>query len=97
MKVVKSTDGNEVLQKGWVIVLPSEKQSFGTKYFKIISVSDYGARCVSYKSIQDWEFEDREDERQFYDKLKSVFISSRSSVDVIGAHRNNLDRIALKR
>jgi hypothetical protein len=96
LKVVKKTDGNEKLKKCWVISLPNERDNFGTQYFKVVRVSDFGARCVSLKSVTNWEFEDREDERVFTEKLKSVYISSKAEVAVNGVHLNNLDKIALK-
>jgi hypothetical protein len=97
MKVIRTTKG-EKLKKGWVIQLYTYDMETGKKrnnLYKVVKVTNSSAVIVPFSSVKGWIFEDRNDEQQFYNTLNCTHISPHSSVDVVGMHRNNLDKIAL--
>lgn len=92
MKIIRMNHGG-LLQKGWVIKLDSSDliDQYGTTLWKVIGASEFGARIVPLKQVAYMVFDDAEDERNFYNTLRPIHISSRSEVPIVFKHYTNLE------
>lgn len=86
MNVLRETN-DEKLKRGWVVLMPSLRDQYGTSLFKVVKISDFGAALLPFKSLINKKFRSKEEEDMFYSKSRLIHISSTSSVKVIGIHR----------
>lgn len=93
MKILKKTNGRELLKLGWVIKLqPPKGNTTIMVLYKVVRIGESSVFCVPFSPIAKRVFDNREQEINYYSHMDSVInISIASEVEVYGTHRNNLD------
>lgn len=84
---------DSMLKRGWIIKLDSDDliQQYGTTLWKVINVTEFGARIVPFKQVAYMVFDDKADEESFYNTLRPLHISARSEVPIVFKHYTNLE------